>query len=95
MDVLGHEDITEDVELVSFPEAVEGIEKDGAGVIVVEVRETVAATEGDEVVVAEGVIALQTARHLGMIPDGCPVHGRVVSMSGVGGVLKVVLGRAS
>ena len=83
MDVLGHEDIAEDIKLMPVPEALEGIEKDDTGVIVVEVGKTVIATEGDEVVVAEGVVALQTARHLGMIPDGCPVHGRIVSMIGV------------
>jgi hypothetical protein len=74
VDVLGHEHIAEDVELVPLPETLESIEEDDASVVVIQIRETLVTTEGDEVVVAEGVVTLETARHLGMIPDGCPVH---------------------
>jgi hypothetical protein len=81
--VFGHKNITEDVELVSLPETLESIEEDDAGVVVVEVRETLVTTERDEMVMAEGMVTLEAARHLGMISDGCPVHGRVVSMSGL------------
>jgi hypothetical protein len=63
VDVLGHEDVAEDVELVLLPCAFEGVEEDRSGVVVVEVGETVVTTEGDEVVVAEGVVSLEVARH--------------------------------
>lgn len=63
VDVLGHEDVAEDVKLVLLSYAFEGVEEDGAGVVVVEVGETVVTTEGDEVVVAESVVSLKVARH--------------------------------
>jgi hypothetical protein len=69
MDVFGHEDVAEDVEMVPLTELFEGFEEDCTGVVVVEVRETVITTEGDEVVVAEAVIALETARHVRMIRE--------------------------
>ncbi len=53
----------EDVELVFLPYAFQGVEEDRSGVVVVEVWETVVTTEGDEVVVAEGVVVLEVARH--------------------------------
>jgi hypothetical protein len=37
VDVLGHEDVAEDEEVMSLAEPFEGLEEDGAGVIVVEV----------------------------------------------------------
>ncbi len=45
------------------------------------------ATEGDEVVVAEGVVTLQLARHEDRLHDG-----RCLSVSGVCGVVRVVEG---
>lgn len=63
VDVFGHKNISEDQELVTVTECFEGVEKDGAGVIVVEVGEAVVTTEGEEVMVAFGLVSLQTARH--------------------------------
>jgi len=89
VDVFGHEDVAEDVELVPLPEALEGIENEGAGVVVVEIGKSVEATEGDEMIVTEGVITLEARRHgsrvneVGFGETGCPVHGRSLSMSGV------------
>jgi hypothetical protein len=69
MDVLGHENVAEDVEIVSQAELFESFEEDCAGVVVVEVWETLITTEGNEVVVAEAVIALESARHVWMIRE--------------------------
>jgi hypothetical protein len=63
MDMLGHEDVTEEKELVTLPEFLQGFFEDNAGVIVVQVWETTETTEGDEVVVAFGLVTLETARH--------------------------------
>jgi hypothetical protein len=69
MDVLRHEDIAEDVEPVFLTDALEGFEEDVAGVVVVQVGEALVTTEGDEVVVTEGVKAFEVARHFEMILD--------------------------
>ena len=82
---------------MALAEGFEGVLEDGAGVVVVEVGETVVATEGDEVVVTEVVVALQTARHLPRVHDWVPrswtlfVHERVcgvVRVDGYGGCRK-------
>ena len=62
--MLGHEDVAEDVETMASAELFEGFEEDCAGVVVVEVRKTLVTTEGHEVIVAEAMIALETARHV-------------------------------
>jgi hypothetical protein len=49
--------------LVTVSESFEGIQEDGAGVGVVEIREAVVTTEGDEMIVAFGLVSLQTAGH--------------------------------
>ena len=77
VNVFRHKNVTEDVELVALPEAFKGFDEHGAVVVIVEVGKAFVTAEGDEVIVAEGVISLQVARHVGMIPDGCPVHGRL------------------
>jgi hypothetical protein len=58
MDVLGHKDVAEDEELVADAESFEGIFEGGSGGIVVEVRTSTVTTEGDEVVVAFGLVTL-------------------------------------
>jgi hypothetical protein len=63
VDVLGHEDVAEDVEVVTSPEFFEGLFEGGAGVDVVEVGEPAVTTEGDEMIVSFGVVSLETARH--------------------------------
>ena len=74
VNVFGHEDVAEDVEIVPQTELFESFEKDCAGAVVVEVGETLITTEGDEVVVAEAVIALEAARHVRMIRELCRVR---------------------
>src|SRR6185312_6459758 len=63
VDVLGHEDIAEEKELVTLSKLLECFLEDDAGAVVVQVGKTAVATEGDEVVVAFGLITLETARH--------------------------------
>lgn len=68
VDVLGHEYVREHEEVVSAAELFERGEKDGAGVVVCEVREALVTTEGEEVVVPFSLEALQTAWHEGVVP---------------------------
>ena len=63
MDVLRHEDVSVEKELVALAESLKDVEEGDAGVVVVEVGESVVATEGEEVVVAFGLVSLQTTRH--------------------------------
>jgi len=63
VNVLGHEDVAEEVEAVPLSQPFECFEEDASGEIVGEIRETPGATEGEEVVIALGVISLETARH--------------------------------
>jgi hypothetical protein len=68
--VLGHEDVAEDVETMASAELFEGFEEDCAGVVVVEIWKTLVTTKGHEVIVAEAMIAFETARHVRMIREG-------------------------
>lgn len=52
VDVFGHEDVAEDVEVVGGAEFFELVEEGGAGAVVVEEGKTAVTTEGDEVFVA-------------------------------------------
>lgn len=61
--MLGHEDVAEEEKLVALAEPFEGSEEGDAGAVVVEVGEAMVTTEGEEVVVAFGLIALQSAGH--------------------------------
>lgn len=63
VDVLGHEDVAEDVELVSLPKLFEDRFEGKSGVVVVEIRQTTVAAEGDEVFVALRLVALETTGH--------------------------------
>jgi hypothetical protein len=63
VDVLRHEDVAKDKELVPLAESFESLFKEDAGPVVVQVRETPVTAEGDEVIVAFGLVSLQTARH--------------------------------
>jgi len=63
MDVLGHEDVAVEEELVATAEGFEGVQECGLGVVVVQVGETVVTTEGEEVGMAFGLVTLQTAGH--------------------------------
>ena len=61
--MLGHEDVAENIELMGGAEAFEFFEEGGSGEVVVEKGEPTVTTEGDEVVVAEGLVSLQVGRH--------------------------------
>jgi hypothetical protein len=61
--MLRHEDVAEEVELVALAESLKGVEEGDTGVVVVQVGEPVVTTEGEEVVVAFGLVTLQTAGH--------------------------------
>jgi hypothetical protein len=63
VDVLGHEDVAEEEELVTPTEGFERVQEDSSGVIVVAIWESVVTTEGEEVVVTFGLVTLQAAGH--------------------------------
>jgi hypothetical protein len=52
VDVFGHDDVAEEVELVFFAHGLEGVLEDGSGVRRSQVWVAVVTTEGDEVEVA-------------------------------------------
>lgn len=76
MDVLGHDHIAEEKELMPLADAFENFFEGGSGVVVVEVREPMKATEGDEVVMAFNLVALQTTRHEAIVSLGIPYPTR-------------------
>lgn len=63
MNMLGHEYVAEEKETVTAAELFERFLKEDAGAVAIQIRETPVTTEGDEVVVAFGLITLQMARH--------------------------------
>jgi hypothetical protein len=71
VDVLGHDDVAEDVEAVTDAEFFERVFEDDAGAVVVEEWEPLVTTERDEVIVAEGVVTLEAAWHRGYGSAGC------------------------
>jgi hypothetical protein len=52
VDVLGHEDVSKNVELMTGAELFEGRLEDEAGMVVIQIRKSTVAAEGDEVVCA-------------------------------------------
>ena len=67
VDVLGHDDVAEDVELIALASEFERIEEDiscGRGV---EVGFAVVAAEGDEVVVTLLLVSYEAPRHKGIL----------------------------
>jgi hypothetical protein len=70
MDVLGHDHVAEEKELMPLANAFEYFFEGDAGLIVVEVREPMEAAEGDEVIVAFGLVTLQTAGHEVIVSSG-------------------------
>jgi hypothetical protein len=63
VDVLRHEDVAEEIEPMFLPKTFEGLLEDDAGMVFEEVRETTVTTEGEEVLVAFGLVPLQVAGH--------------------------------
>lgn len=63
MYLLGHEDVGEEEEVMSLAEFFKDGEEGYAGVVIVEVWEQVITTEGEEMVVAFGLVTLQAAGH--------------------------------
>ena len=66
VNVLGHDDVTEEFKLIMSAGTFERVEEDVSGVLGVEVGFAVVATEGNEMVVALLLISLEPERH-GMI----------------------------
>lgn len=56
--MFGHEYLAEDLEIVALTEGFEGGFEGDAGLVVMEVAETVVTVEGDEVEVAFGLVTL-------------------------------------
>ena len=63
VDVLGHEDVAVEKEMVTLAEPFQCFFKDSSGMIVVQVRETAVTTESDYVIAAIGLVPLESARH--------------------------------
>jgi hypothetical protein len=63
VNVLGHDDVTEEFELIVSAGTFERVEKDISGGSSVEVGIAVVATEGDEVVVTFLLVSLEAQRH--------------------------------
>ena len=62
VDVFRHEDVAEDVEVVTLAESFEGFFEDDSGVVAVQEWFAVIAAEGDEVVAAFRLVTLEIAR---------------------------------
>ncbi len=77
VDVIRHDDVAEEEELVALAELFEGLFEDDAGVVVVEIGEPVITAEVDGVVIALLLIAFQMARHESYGTSGliCPLWG--------------------
>ena len=69
--MFGHEDVAEDVETVTDTEFFESFFECDARAVIVEEWEPLITTEGDEVIVAEGVVTLEAAWHRGYRSSGC------------------------
>ena len=65
--VFGHEDIAEDVETMALPKMFESGEEDGSGVVVVQIGAMTVTAEGDEMVLALGLVSLESGGHSGLI----------------------------
>jgi hypothetical protein len=63
MNVVRHQDIAKDIELVTATKFFEFAFEGETGKVVVEIRKTAITTEGDEVIAALGLVSLQGARH--------------------------------
>jgi hypothetical protein len=64
VDVLGHEDVAVNVEVVPGAEPFQLSEEEETGGVVVEQRSTAVATEGDEVVGSTGLVPFEIGGHL-------------------------------
>lgn len=63
VDMLGHDNVAENLELIAFTGEFEGVLEDVSVCGGVEVGLAVVATEGDEVVVALLLVSLEVERH--------------------------------
>jgi hypothetical protein len=75
MDVLRHQDVAKDEELVSSADQFEGFFEGCTGFVVGEVGLTLMTAEGDEVMMTFGLVSLQVARHEGYGSSGVHVEG--------------------
>jgi hypothetical protein len=84
VDVFGHDDVAEDIEVVASAGGFEGFEEEVAGGGGVEVGEAVITTEGEEVVVAFSLIAMEALGHGGIVR----LPSRVVALRPTLGAVK-------
>lgn len=85
VNVLRHEDVAVDMESMALPEAFQRVEKDNAGVVTVDIGAAFVTAEGDEVVMAEVLVALQAARHVeDGTAQGGPFIDAVCTCTGLG-----------
>jgi len=82
--VLGNKGVAEEVELVGLAESHQGFFEEDAGVVIVEKRGALVAAEGDEVIAALSLVALQVAGHEGIVTPGTlyPTHPQRTRMNG-------------
>ena len=71
--MLGHEDVAVKEELVTHTEGFEDVEDIDSAVVVVQVGEAVITTEGEEMEMAFGLVALEAAGH------GTGLWSRIIS----------------
>lgn len=72
MDVLRHQDVSIQEELVSAAKCFESGQENDSGVVIVEIAESVVTTEGEEMKVSFGLVSLETARHRSIVDPGNP-----------------------
>jgi hypothetical protein len=70
VDVVWHDDVAEEKELVALADSFEGFFEEDAGGVVVEIGEMAIAAEVDGVVVALGLVALETTWRELMVAEG-------------------------
>jgi len=70
MDVFGHENVSEEIELVPLPDVFEDVKEDSARMIGIQIRQAAMTTEGKEVVMAFVLVSLEIVRHARMVARG-------------------------
>ena len=79
--MLRHQDVAEDIKLVSLTDGFEIFKEGGSCFVGVEVGEPPITTEGDEVIVAFSLESLQVARHEGIVtPETCGPHPSAIGL---------------
>ena len=91
MNVLRHQHIAEEEEAVALPKCFKGVQRDSAGTVIAKIGQPTITTEGEKVVVAFGLVALEPAGHRSMVSivdpktrgSACePTHAQRTRMNG-------------